>query len=358
MTTPVDLATIHTIDRVLAMAQEVVEPGPYTWAAAGAGEGFTVRRNRVALDHLALVPELMQDVSSVDPSTTVLGVPIAFPVLISPVGSTVLFHPDSAVAVAAGATLAGTSSFCATFTRARWEDAAATAPGRHFFQLYVGGDRGWLGAVTDRIQEAGFAALCVTVDSAVVSRRDALFASGFDWRVEREGIPENLVRHGRDDLFKRRFTWSDFEWLCEHARVPVGVKGILTARDAVRAVERGAAAVYVSNHGGRAVDHEVSTIEVLAEIIDAVGDRAEVLVDGGFQRGADVCKALALGAQAVAIGRLQCWGLALGGAAGVARVLSILHDEVTSTMALLGARNVAELTRDHVRWSHGVARPL
>jgi isopentenyl diphosphate isomerase/L-lactate dehydrogenase-like FMN-dependent dehydrogenase len=154
-----------------------------------------------------------------------------------------------------------------------------------------------------------------------------------------------------DYSHRARHTWAELAWLCSQTELPVVVKGVMTPGDAIEAVECGAAGVYVSNHGGRVVDHGVSTIEVLAEVVEAVGNRAEVMVDGGFSRGAEVCKALALGARAVGIGRLQCWGLAVGGAAGLLRVLEILRDEIANTMANLGCATVADLTPAHVRWS-------
>jgi isopentenyl diphosphate isomerase/L-lactate dehydrogenase-like FMN-dependent dehydrogenase len=348
----VDVNELKTVDQFIHGARELLDPGPYHWAAVGAGEGVTVARNRVALDHLALLPRMMNDVSEVDTSTEVLGIPVSMPILVSPVGSTVLYHPDSAVASAQGATKAGTIGFCATLTRARWEDAAATAPGRHLFQLYVGGDRGWLAEVADRVEAAQFAGICVTVDSTVPSRRDGLIAANFDWRVEREGIPPNLAQHGRDDSYKCRFTWSELEYLIGRTRLPVLLKGIMRGSDAQRALDCGVRGIYVSNHGGRSVDHALSTIEALPEVVSAVNGRCDVIIDGGFTHGADVIKALALGADAVAIGRLQCWALALGGAEGLARLLDILHAELSSTMALMGLRGIGEITEDCVRWSY------
>ena len=305
-------------------------------------------RNATALDQLALVPNLLRDVSEVDTTTSFLGVPLAVPVFIAPVGSTQLYHPGSALAVAQGATRAGTISFCGHRTQASWEEVAATAPGQHVLQVYVLGDRGWLAETADRAERAGFAALCVTVDSPVPAWRDRLVEAGYDWRAEHGSAHANQPG---SDAFKARFTWDELAFLCERSRLPVVVKGVLRARDAARAVDCGVAGVYVSNHGGRALDHAISTIEVLAEVVDAVEGRAEVLVDGGFTRGTHVCKALALGARAVGVGRLQCWGLAVGGAAGVARVLELLGGETRTTLGMLGCRSLADLSADHVRWS-------
>jgi isopentenyl diphosphate isomerase/L-lactate dehydrogenase-like FMN-dependent dehydrogenase len=357
MVPEIDISSLKTVDQFVKGAERVLDRGPYLWAAVGAGEGVTTARNRIALDHLALVPRMMQDVSAVDTSTELLGVPLSMPILVSPVGSTVLYHEDSAVAAALGATKAGTIGFCATLTRAAWEDAAATAPGRHLFQLYVGGDRGWLAEVADRVAAAKFAGLCVTVDSTVPSRRDALVEANFDWRVEREEVPPNLIRHGRDDSYKCRFTWTELEYLIGRSTLPVLLKGVMRGSDARRAIESGVRGIYISNHGGRSIDHGLSTIEALPEIVAAVNGRVPIIIDGGFTRGADVIKALALGADAVAIGRLQCWALALGGAEGLTRLLDILHAELSTTMALLGQRNLSEISEDCVRWSYPTRSP-
>lgn len=352
MPEPISLEEITTIDQVTERARGLLDMGKYLWAAAGAGQGVTVARNRVALDHLALQPRMMRDVSRIDTSTVVFGQPVRMPILVAPVGSTQLYAADSAIAAAAGAIKAGTFSFCATLTGARWEDAAATAPGRHMFQLYVMGDRGWLGEIADRVEAAKFAALCVTVDSTVLARRDELVNGKFDWRTEREGLPTNLVPHGRDDAYKYKFTWTELEYLVGRCKIPVLIKGIQHPEDAVRALECGVQGIYVSNHGGRSVDHGLSTIEVLPAVVEAVNGRCDVIVDGGFTRGADVIKALALGARAVAVGRMQCWGLTLGGANGLAHVLQIMRSELENTMALMGCRNVGEITEDCVRWSY------
>jgi isopentenyl diphosphate isomerase/L-lactate dehydrogenase-like FMN-dependent dehydrogenase len=216
------------------------------------------------------------------------------------------------------------------------------------------GDRTWMSAVANRAEQAGFSGICVTVDSPVIGRRDRSLESGFGWAVPMEGT-DSLSRHGFDYAYRATFTWPDLAWLCAHTALPVILKGIMTVDDAVEAVDCGVAAVYVSNHGGRMVDQGLSTIEVLAEIVEAVGARAEVAIDSGFTRGAEMCKALALGARAVGIGRLQCWGLALGGADGLARVLEILEQEISSTMANIGCRSVADITPAHVRWSIAAA---
>lgn len=353
MTDP-HLADLKTIDQVIARALEIVEPGPQVWAAAGAGHGVTLARNAVALNRLALVPRMLRDVSQVDTGSSFAGVPLAIPVMLAPVAALGLFDPGDAVAAATAATEIGTSAFCGILTSSPWEEVAATSPGRHFFQLYAFGDRAWTGKIVDRVERAGFAGICVTVDSPVVGRRDRSLEDGFGWAVPLEGTV-NLTGHELDYAYRATLTWPDIAWLCAHTDLPIVIKGVMTPEDALEAVECGVSGVYVSNHGGRMVDHEVSTIEVLGEIVETVGDRVDVAIDSGFTRGAEVCKALALGARAVGIGRLQCCGLAVGGIAGLTRVLQILREEIEGTMANLGCPTVSDLTADRVRWSYPAA---
>ena len=346
-----DLTEIKTIGQVIARARELLDPELFTWAASGAGVEVTVRRNALALSALALIPRLMTDVSNVDISSSFLGVPLQIPVMMAPVGALALYHPDDARASGEGAARAGTSVFCGILGDQPWEEVATTAPGQHFFQMYVLGDRDWLGSVIERVEKAGFAGICLTADTPAIARRDSNIAGGYDWNIYHGNGPANLRDLGYDPEFKGRFTWTDLQWLSEATSLPLILKGVMSAADALRAVDSGVQGIYVSNHGGRAVDHGLSPIEVLAEIVEAVDGRAEVIIDSGFTRGAEVCKALALGARAVAIGRLQCWALAIGGAAGVEKVLEILRQELLLTMANLGCRNVDDLTPDMVRWS-------
>ncbi len=344
-----DLDKLKTIGQIVDRARDVVVPGSYEWAAAGAGTGVTVTRNRVALNSLALVPRVLRDVSQVDAGTSFAGVRVDFPVVLAPVAALGLYDEGDTLAAATAAVRQGTVAFCGMLTSSRWEDVAATAPGRHFFQLYAMGDREWMGAIGDRVVEAGFAGMCVTVDSPVVGRRDMSLESEFTWALPTGGTV-NLA-DGADYRYRPRLTWADIEWLAGRIDIPVIVKGVMSPDDARHAVASGAAAVYVSNHGGRMVDHGLSTIEALAEIVEAVDGGADVAIDSGFTRGAEVCKALALGAAVVGIGRLQCWGLAIGGVDGLARVLEILRDEVETTMANIGCPDVASITPGHTRWS-------
>jgi isopentenyl diphosphate isomerase/L-lactate dehydrogenase-like FMN-dependent dehydrogenase len=346
-----ELSRIVSIDQILALARERIDPGAYTWADAGAGQEVTVARNTRMLEHLALVPQLFTDVGNVDTTTSFLGVELEMPVLLAPVGAVSLYHEDGALGAARAAADSGIAAMCGMLVSEPWEDLAATAPQRNFFQLYVCGDRDWLREVITRVEAAGFAGIVVTADTPMIGRRDRAMTSDFTWTRDDED-PYNLSKHGFDMEYRKRVTWSDFAWICEAASIPVVLKGVLSATDAVRGVESGAAGIYVSNHGGRALDHAISGIEVLAEVVEAVDSDIDVIIDGGFNRGPDICKALALGAKAVGLGRLQCWALGVGGQAGVARTLEILREEVERSMANLGVAHTADIGPEHARWSH------
>lgn len=346
-----NLASLVSIGQIVERARATTDPSAFVWADAAAGEEVTARRNAVALNRLALIPRLLVDVSDIDTTSTFVGVPLALPVVMAPVGALSLFTEGAAVASAAAAAAAGTSSICAMLVSDPWEDVAATAPGRHFFQMYVGGDRRWLTDVIGRVEAAGFAGIVVSADSPVIGRRDRALIDGFTWSHGSHERPDNLAQLGYDFEYRTRLDWAVLEWICANCSLPVIVKGVLDTGDAHAAVDVGVAGVYVSNHGGRTLDHTVSSIEVLADVVDQVGDAVDVMIDGGFQRGPDVLKALALGARAVGMGRLQCWALSVGGRRGVERTLEILHEEIETSLANLGCPRVSDLSGDRVRWS-------
>jgi 4-hydroxymandelate oxidase len=336
-----------TIDQIIEKASISLDAEVLHWATAGAGEGVTVTNNREAIGAFSLVPSVGRDVSEVDPSTVLTNVPMALPVFLAPVGALGIYDEEDALGAAKAAVTFSTSAFCAILTRSEWKAVSDTAPGRHFFQLYACGDRNWVDGVVADAVDAGFAGICLTMDSAALARRDRTIEEGFIWQSAPEQTP-NLKGRGWDPSFRAKYTWADLEWLCARSPLPVIAKGIMTPEDARKAVECGAAAIYVSNHGGRMVDHAISTIEVLPEIVGAVPE-TDVVVDGGFTRGAEVVIALALGAKAVGIGRLQCFGLAAGGVDGLVATLKILEQEIVDTMANIGCRSLKELAPEHVR---------
>jgi len=345
------VASFVSVEQFVERARGTLDHSHFLWGDAAAGREVTAARNTLALNRLALISQVLVDVGDVDVSSSFVGVPLRLPIVMAPVGAASLYHPEGAVAAAAAAATAGTSSTCAMLASSAWEDVAATAPGRHFFQLYVGGDRGWLAAVIARVEAAGFAGIIVSADSPVVGRRDRVLVDGFTWSQALRAHPENLAGLGYDSEFRKRATWDDMEWICAATSLPVVLKGVLSTHDARSGVDRGCAGIYVSNHGGRTLDHNISTIEVLEEIVETVDGSADVMIDGGFTGGPDVCKALALGAKAVALGRLQCWALAAGGQFGVQRLLEILRAELETSMANLGCDRIANLGPERIRWS-------
>jgi isopentenyl diphosphate isomerase/L-lactate dehydrogenase-like FMN-dependent dehydrogenase len=338
-----------TIAEVIEAARARLDPDVWDYSAGGAGTEATLRRNRTALDALALEPRVLRDVSRRTTETTFLGLPLALPVMLAPVGTISLFDAGGAATCARAAARAGTAAFVGLLSVPSLEKVAAAADGPLVFQLYVRGDRDWTAALVDRAEAAGYAALCLTVDSAVDGRRDRDLRNRFD-RSGRQERPNLGSAYARRHL-QATLTWDDVEWLTGRTRLPVVLKGVTGAADARAAADAGVAGIVVSNHGGRQLDHQLSTIEALDRVLDAVGDRVEVAVDSGFERGTDVVKALALGARAVLIGKLQCWALAAGGEAALVDTLALLRDEILTTLALLGAERPGALTREHVTWA-------
>ena len=340
------MAEFLTIPEIIEAARAKLPEALWDYASGGAETEATLRRNRSAMERWVFRPKVLVDVRHRDLSTTFLGHRLALPVMLAPIGSIALFDPDGALAVARVAARMGTIAFVSTMALPDLEAVAVGAGGPLVFQLYVRGDRNWVAAIVRRVEQAGYVALCVTVDSAVYGRRERDLHHRFN---PREALDHpNLAGMVRNDEYQSGWTWDDLAWLRGQTRLPLILKGVLTPEDAVRAVEHGVDAVYVSNHGGRQLDHAPATIEVLGEIAQAMAGRAELVVDGGFVRGTDVVKALALGARAVLVGKLLTWGLAADGEAGLARALELLHEEISTTLALVGVPKIAGLGPDCV----------
>ena len=333
------------------LAARKLDAGAYAFYAGGANDELTLRENVEAYRRWQLRPRVLRDVA--DPSTTVavLGEEIALPVLVAPMAYQRAADPDGEVAMARAAREAGTIVCHSTFATATPAEVAATDVKR-WFQLYVPKDDGLMRELCAQARELGFGALVVTVDLPAVGRRERDLRSR--WIVPRELLVPSVGKRGLEPhefvrMVSPSVTWDDIDSLAAAAQLPIVLKGILTAEDALLACEHRAAGIVVSNHGGRQLDGVPATIDVLAEVVDAVGGRAEVLVDGGIRRGTDVVKALALGASAVLAGRAPLWGLAAAGEEGARHVLELLRAEVELALQLLGCRSPAELTRDHVR---------
>ncbi len=335
-----------TIPEIIEAAQAKLPQVLWDYASGGAETEATLRRNRSAMERWVFRPKVLVDVRHRDLSTTFLGHRLSLPVMLAPIGSIEFFHPDGALAVTRVVGRVGSIAFVSTMARPDLEAVAAGAEGPLVFQLYVRGDRDWVAAIVRRVEDAGYVGLCATVDSAVYGRRERDLHHRFSprERLERPNVGAALM----DEEYQSGWTWQDLAWLRGTTRLPLILKGVLTPEDAVRAVEHGVDVVYVSNHGGRQLDHAPATIEVLGEIAQAVAGRAELLVDSGFIRGTDVLKGLALGARAVLVGKLQAWGLAADGEAGLERALALLREEISTTLALIGVPKVSDLGPESV----------
>jgi isopentenyl diphosphate isomerase/L-lactate dehydrogenase-like FMN-dependent dehydrogenase len=342
-------------------AEERLDPGALAYFAGGANDEWTLRENVAAFTRWILRPRMLVDVGTVTTATTLLGMDVSMPLAVAPTAFQRLAHPDGELATARGAAEAGALMCLSTVATASIEDVANAAPrGARWFQLYWSTDRGVVRDVVERASAAGYRAVVVTVDLPRLGRRER------DLRTPLE-VPEGVSApillalaasagvspQEMNWLVDKTLTWKDLEWLRSVSSLPLVVKGILTAEDALLACEAGAAGIVVSNHGGRQLDGVAASLDALPEVVEAVGDRAEVLMDGGVRRGTDVVKALALGARGVLAGRAPLWGLAVDGADGVQRVLELLRDEIELALALCGCPSPDAVTRAHVQAAAG-----
>ncbi len=339
------------------MAEERLDPGSFGYFAGGANDEWTMRENRAAFERWVLRPRMLVDVSEVTTATSVLGTDVSMPLLVAPTAFQRMAHPDGELAMARGAAAAGTVMCLSTLATATIEDVAeASANGARWFQLYWSSDRGVVRDLLDRAAACGFTALVLTGDLPELGRRERDLRTGFEIPEEIPvpiflALAESVGAISPTDInwaVDRSLTWRDLEWLRSVSSLPLLVKGILTAEDALLAVESGAEGVVVSNHGGRQLDGVAAALDALPEVVDAVGDRAAVFMDSGIRRGTDVVKALALGAEAVLAGRAPLWGLATGGAEGVQAVLELLREEIALALALCGCASPEAVSRAHV----------
>ena len=332
-------AEFLTIHEIIVEARRNATQYVWNYISGGGESETTLRRNRQGLDRLAFRPRILRDVTEIDASTTVLGHKLRVPVMLAPVGTLHSIVPEGAIAAARAAEEFGTVNFVSSATQPSLEETAAAAAHPQIFQLYVRGDLKWVEDVVGRAKRAGYVGLALTVDSVYYGNHERQLIEGW--------IPsalKNLEGHE----YHTSMTWETLDAIKEIGGLPFILKGVATAEDAALAVEHGVQAVYVSNHGGRQLDHGLGAIETLPEIVAAVDGKAEVIIDGGFVRGTDVLKALILGADAVSIGKLQAWALAAAGQAGLVRALEILEGEIKKSMGLLGVASLAELDGSHL----------
>lgn len=374
------LARARNIADLRALARARLPRMVFDYIDGGADDELTLRRNESRFADIELAWDALVDVSAIDTHATLMGERMAAPFFIGPTAASRLFHPRGGeIAVARAAHAAGVAYTCSTLASTALEEIAAAAPtGPKWFQVYVWKDRALVEETVARARAAGFGAIVLTVDVPVAGNRERDYANSFtippkvNWRtatqtLARPGylwdfmttprigaanfahirIDGGLIRF-IDAQFDRSVTWEDARWLREKWDGKFAVKGLSTPDDALRAIAIGADAVWVSNHGGRQLGAAPASIDTLPAIAEAVRGEAEVVFDGGVRRGTDIVKALALGADAVALGRAYLWGLAAGGEAGVARALALMEAELRRAMALVGRANVAALTRDLV----------
>lgn len=329
------MADFGCSQQLLELARKRLSKVAWDYVNGAAGSETTMRRNRYALDSYAFLPRVLCDVSRIDASSNVLGQKIRIPVLLAPMGSMQLINPEGAKGAAKAAAEFGTGHILSSVARNSVEEIAAANRGLKIYQLYIRGGMDWIKSKLDQARAAGFHALVMTVDSAHYGIRDRQTLNSF--------ARPSADLQGEDREFQAAMTWEKMSAVRDYWGGPMILKGIATAADAKIAVENKIDVVYISNHGGRELDHGRGTLDMLPEIVQAVNGRAEVWIDGGFARGTDVVKALCLGANAVGIARLQAWALGADGAAGVVRALEILEEEIGNTMGLLGVNTPAEL---------------
>lgn len=336
----------QTVDEIVDDARATLAGDLWDGLCGGAGRETTLRRNEAAFRRIALVPRVLRPVAEVDLRTPFLGRTLDLPILLAPIGEIARFHADGAAACAAAASGAGTGAFVSVVSSPSLEEVRARSTNVLVFQLYVFGDREWLRRIVARATEAGYDAICLTVDTPVSGRKERDLRN----RLSLPPQPRPNLDGGELPAYEGgSLEWDDVAWLRKETQLPLILKGVLHPDDAALAVEHGVDVVHVSNHGGQQLDDAPSTIEMLPEILAAVAGRADVVVDSGFDRGTDVIKALALGASAVAIGRLAVMALAAGGEEGVRRLLSILEAELKNGLVNLGVGSVAALGPEYLR---------
>ncbi|MCI4365128.1 MAG: alpha-hydroxy-acid oxidizing protein [Thermoplasmata archaeon] len=345
-------------------AAHTLPPALWDYVQGGAAEETTLRENRRAFLRRTLRPRVLVDISEIDPTTTLLGSAVAAPFYVSPTAYHGAVHPDGEAGTARAASEAHVLAAFSTLSTASLEAIATAAPhGPRWFQLYLQPEFASSRRLIERAEKAGYAALVLTVDMPVVANRDRQSKAGFALLEspplgngpEIVGPARGFVPRGSTFTLRSETSsgWDVLDRIQSVTSMPLVVKGILTGEDARTAVEHGARAVVVSNHGGRQLDGAPASLDALPEVVAAVGDRAEVFFDGGVRRGADIVMALALGAKGVGIGRPILWALGVGGQAGVERVLSLLKHDLVTTMALTGRRRVSEIDASLMGTPHG-----
>lgn len=353
---PSDVLNIFDLER---LAKERLPVLAYDYYRSGAWDETTLKANREAYEKLKIHYKILVDVEKRDLSTTIFGQHIDFPILVAPTAFHKLAHPDGELATGRAAVKAKTIMTLSSLSTTTIEEVAEATNKTFWFQLYINKQREYTRDLVARAESAGAKALVVTVDTPLWGRRERDVRNGFHLPPGLSAI--NLVKYQQDGIAKGQsgaglgqsfawmldatLQWKDLDWLASITKLPIIIKGVCRVDDAIKATEHGIKGILVSNHGGRQMDSAPATIDVLPAIVDAVGNRTTVLMDGGIRRGTDAMKALAQGAKAVLVGRPVLWGLAAGGQQGVEKALSMLREELDLGMALSGCRNLKELNR-------------
>src|SRR5436190_23773049 len=328
------------LHEIVAKARQKLDQNNWDYIVGGTETETTLRRNRMALDSIAFRPRVLRDVSKIDASVNEFGRRLRLPVMLAPVGSLESFQAEGAAPVVRAAKEFGIAHMLSSVCEPGLEKVAQAAPdAARIFQLYVRGDDAFVDDYVSRAIDNGYLAFCLTVDTAIYSRRERDIAKRYQTAGRRRVS-------GRG--FQAALDWSTIKRIKDKFKIALALKGIATAEDAKIAIEHGVEWIYISNHGGRQLDHGRGSLEVLPEVVDALEGRAKILIDGSICRGSDIVKAIAAGADLVGIGRMQCFALAAGGQAGVLRLLELLEDEVQRCLGLLGVNSFAELDRTYL----------
>ncbi len=343
-----DAPAYRTIHQIIKAARQRLDKTYWDYLVGATETETTLHRNRLAIDSVALKPRVLNDVSEVDTSATFLGEKIQIPCLLAPIGSLQVFHPEGGAEAARAAGEFGVFAIKSSVCTPDLETVAGVSDAPKIFQLYVRGDADWTDDIIARVVAAGYKGFCLTVDTAVVSRRERDIAKGV--------VPTSDAGHG-DFNWQARLNWGDVERIRNKFDIPLILKGINTVEDTERALDLGVDVIYLSNHGGRQLDQGRGALDILPEIVTAVDGRAEVVIDGGFYRGTDIVKAMALGANAVGIGRLEGYALAAGGAPVLVNLLKILQHEISTALALCGVSGFSELNPGFVTKASPVYEP-
>jgi (S)-2-hydroxy-acid oxidase len=344
------------------LARQKLPKMVFDYYASGAEDQWTLKENRNAFERIRFRPRILIDVTKVDLSTNVLGFNISMPIMVAPTAMQRMAHPDGELATARAVAKHGTIMTLSSWATSSVEEVASVGPGIRFFQLYVYKDRNVVAQLVRRAERAGFKAIALTVDTPRLGRRESDIKNRF-------ALPKHLTLANFEGLdlgqmdktqdsglasyvagqIDRSLSWKDVKWLQTITKLPILVKGVITAEDTKLALQSGAAGIIVSNHGARQLDYVSATISALEEVVQAAAGRLPVFLDGGVRRGTDVLKALALGASGVFVGRPVVFGLACDGQLGVEKVLQMIRDEFELAMALAGCTKVSDINRSHVQ---------